>query len=30
MLNQLLPRHMDNTYHGSKLALWLSAVVVLT
>ena len=28
MLDQLLPRHVDNTYHGYKLALWLFAVVV--
>ncbi len=28
MLNQLLPRHVDNTYHGYKLALWLFGVVV--
>ena len=28
MLNQLLPRHVNNTYHGYKLALWLFAVVV--
>lgn len=28
MLNRLLPRHVDNTYHGYKLALWLFAVVV--
>jgi len=29
MLNQLLPRHVDNTYHGYKLALWIFAVLVL-
>jgi len=29
MLKQLLPRQVDNTYHGRKLALWLFAVVVL-
>ncbi|MBI3664370.1 MAG: hypothetical protein HY234_15150 [Acidobacteria bacterium] len=29
MLNQLLPRHVDNTYHGYKLALWLFALLVL-
>jgi hypothetical protein len=29
MLNRLLPRHVDNAYHGHKLALWLFAVVVL-
>jgi hypothetical protein len=23
MIDQLLPRHIDNTYRGSKLALWL-------
>jgi len=28
MFNQLLPRYVDNTYHGYKLALWLFAVVV--
>jgi len=28
MLNKLLPRHVDNTYHGYKLALWLFAVLV--
>ena len=28
MLNQLLPRQVDNTYHGYKLALWLFALVV--
>ncbi len=28
MLNQLLPRHVDNTYHGYKLALWLFGLVV--
>ena len=28
MLNQLLPRQADNTYHGYKLALWLFAVLV--
>ena len=28
MLNQLLPRQVDNTYHGYKLALWLFAVLV--
>lgn len=28
MLNQLLPRHVDNTYHGYKLALWIFAVLV--
>ena len=29
MLNQLLPRQVDNTYHGYKLALWIFAVLVL-
>jgi len=29
MLNRLLPRQVDNTYHGYRLALWLFAVVVL-
>jgi len=29
MLNQLLPRQADNTYHGRKLALWLFVVAVL-
>ncbi len=28
MLNQILPRHVDNTYHGYKLALWLFALIV--
>lgn len=28
MLDRLLPRHVDNTYHGYKLALWLFALVV--
>lgn len=28
MLNQLLPRHVDNTYHGYKLALWLFGLLV--
>ncbi len=28
MLSQLLPRHVDNTYHGHKLALWFFALVV--
>ena len=28
MLDQLLPRRVDNAYRGSKLALWLFAVVV--
>ena len=29
MLNRLLPRQVDNTYRGYKLALWLFALVVL-
>ncbi len=29
MFNRLLPRHIDNTYHGHKLALWLFALIVL-
>jgi hypothetical protein len=29
MLDQLLPRYVDNTYRGYKLALWLFAVLVL-
>jgi hypothetical protein len=28
MLDQLLPPHVDNTYHGYKLALWLFAALV--
>jgi hypothetical protein len=28
MLSQLLPRHVDNTYHGYKLALWFFGLVV--
>ncbi len=28
MINQLLPRHIDNTHRGYKLALWLFALVV--
>lgn len=28
MLNQLLPRQLDNTYRGYKLALWLFAILV--
>ena len=28
MFNTLLPRSVDNTYRGRKLALWLFAVVV--
>ena len=29
MFNQLLPPRIDNTYRGSKLALWLLVLVVL-
>ena len=29
MFKRLLPRHIDNTYHGHKLALWLFALIVL-
>ena len=29
MLHQLFPRHIDNTYRGHRLALWLLAVLVL-
>lgn len=29
MLNQLLPRQVDNTYRGSRLALWLFGMLVL-
>ena len=29
MLNRFLPRQVDNTYHGSRLALWIFALVVL-
>lgn len=29
MFDRFLPRHIDNTFHGYKLALWLFAVVVL-
>lgn len=29
MLNQFLPRQVDNTYRGHKLALWLFAVLAL-
>jgi len=28
MLNDILPRSIDNTYHGSKIALWLFGLVV--
>jgi hypothetical protein len=28
MFNQLLPRRLDNTYRGRRLALWLFALVV--
>ncbi|MEW6369045.1 MAG: hypothetical protein AB1714_30830 [Acidobacteriota bacterium] len=29
MFNQLLPQHLDNTYRGYKIALWLFALMVL-
>jgi hypothetical protein len=29
MLQQFLPKHIDNTYRGHRLALWLFAVLVL-
>lgn len=29
MFDRLLPRHIDNTYHGHKLAQWLFALIVL-
>ena len=29
MLNEFLPQHADNAYHGHKLALWIFALVVL-
>ena len=29
MLNQLLPERIDNTYRGSKVALWLFVLLVL-
>jgi hypothetical protein len=29
MLNEILPRQVDNTYRGYKLALWLFALLVL-
>ena len=29
MFERLLPRHIDNTYHGRKAALWLFALLVL-
>ena len=29
MLDRLFPRHADNTYRGSKIALWLFGLVVL-
>lgn len=29
MLNQFFPQHLDNAYHGKKLALWLFALFVL-
>lgn len=28
MFNRLFPQHIDNTYHGNKLALWLFALLV--
>lgn len=28
MLNEFLPQHADNAYHGHKLALWIFAVVI--
>lgn len=28
MVDQFFPRHVDNTYHGYKLALWLFALIV--
>lgn len=28
-MNAFLPRQVDNTYHGSRLAIWLFAVLVL-
>jgi hypothetical protein len=29
MFNQLLPRQIDNTFHGSRIALWLFVPLVL-
>jgi hypothetical protein len=29
MLNQFLPKHVDNTYRGHRLGLWLFALLVL-
>ena len=29
MLNDFLPQHADNAYHGHKLALWIFALIVL-
>lgn len=29
MLNQLLPRQLDNCYQGHRLALWLFGLVVV-
>ena len=29
MFERLLPRQIDNTYHGHKVALWLFALLVL-
>jgi hypothetical protein len=28
MLNKILPQHIDNTYRGHKLALWLLGILV--
>ena len=28
MLDELLPKHLDNEYQGHKLALWLFGLVV--
>mgnify|MGYP001484177077 CR=1 FL=1 len=29
MLNEILPPHIDNTYRGHRLALWLFAVILV-
>ena len=29
MLDRILPRHIDNTFRGQKLALWFFVVIVL-
>lgn len=29
MLDRLLPRHADNTFHGHRLALWLFAFILI-